>query len=161
MWTFEYNVQVQEASIVEVINGRGEKLGDNYESYFDKVLLDTPCSGEGRFIATSPMTYRNWSKKTVNDLVKMQKKLFASAYKALKPGGTLVYSTCTINKDENEYILDWALKNFNLKLINTEIDIKDSICGFNEGLDKSINNAIKILPSKIMEGFFVSKFIKL
>lgn len=157
----KYNVQVQEASIVEVINGRGEKLGDNYESYFDKVLLDTPCSGEGRFIATSPMTYRNWSKKTVNDLVKMQKKLFASAYKALKPGGTLVYSTCTINKDENEYILDWALKNFNLKLINTEIDIKDSICGFNEGLDKSINNAIKILPSKIMEGFFVSKFIKL
>lgn len=157
----KYNVEMQGASIVCVVNGRGEKLGDNYEGQFDKVLLDAPCSGEGRFIATNPMTYRGWSKKTVSDLVKMQKKLFASGYKALKPGGTLVYSTCTINKEENEFILDWALNNFDVKLDNINIEIKDSVHGFNEGLDKSISKAIKILPSKTMEGFFVSKFIKI
>lgn len=156
----KYNVQVQGASIVEVVNGRGEKLGDNYEGKFDKVLLDAPCSGEGRFVVTNPMTYRSWSKRTVNDLVKLQKKLLTSGFKALKPGGTLVYSTCTINKDENEFILDWALKNLDVKLENTNIEIKDSIPGFNEGIDKSINKSIKILPSKVMEGFFVSKFIK-
>lgn len=157
----KHNVEMQGASIAEVINRRGEKLGDIYEECFDKVLLDTPCSGEGRFIATNVQTYRGWSIKTVNELVKLQKKLFASAYKALKPGGTLVYSTCTINKFENEFILDWALKNFNVKLVDIDIEIKDSICGANEGLEKSISKAIKILPSKSMEGFFVSKFIKI
>lgn len=156
----KYNVCMQGATIAEVINGRGEKIGDKYEAEFDKVLLDAPCSGEGRFIATNPMTYRGWSRKNVGDLVKLQKKLFASGYKALKPGGVLVYSTCTINKDENEFILDWALKNFNVKLVDIDIQIKDSIPGFNEGLEKSINKAVKILPSKIMEGFFVSKFVK-
>lgn len=156
----KYNVKMQGASIVEVINGRGEKLGDNYEGQFDKVLLDAPCSGEGRFVATNPMTYRGWSKRTVNDLVKLQKKLFLSGFKALKPGGILVYSTCTINKDENEFILDWALKNLDVKLENIDVEIKDAIPGFNEGLDKDISKSIKILPSKVMEGFFVSKFVK-
>lgn len=156
----KYNVAMQGASIIEVINGRGEKLGDNYEERFDKVLLDAPCSGEGRFIATSPMTYKNWSKKQVADLVKLQKKLFASGYKALKPGGTMVYSTCTINKDENEFILNWALENFDVKIEKIELEIRDSISGFNEGIDKSINKSIKILPSKAMEGFFVAKFMK-
>ena len=156
----KYNVDMQGTSIIEVINGRGEKLGDNFEGQFDKVLLDAPCSGEGRFIATSPMTYKNWSKKQVTDLVKLQKKLFASGYKALKPGGTMVYSTCTINKDENELVLNWVLENFDIKLERIEIEIKDSVPGFNDGLNKSVNKAIKILPSKMMEGFFVAKFIK-
>lgn len=157
----KFNVQMQGASIVQVINRRGEKLGEEYENKFDKVLLDTPCSGEGRFIATSPQTYRSWSLKTVNTLVKLQKKLFESGYKALKTGGELVYSTCTINRFENEFILDWALNNFNIKLIDIELEVKDAIKGNLEGLNSSIEKSIKILPSKVMEGFFVAKFRKL
>ncbi len=157
----KFNVQVQGANIVQVINRRGEKLGDEYESKFDKVLLDTPCSGEGRFIATSPQTYRNWSLKNVNTLVKLQKKLLMSGYKALKSGGELVYSTCTINRFENEFILDWVLNNFDIKLVDIELEIKDSIKGNSEGLNTRIEKSIKILPSKVMEGFFVAKFKKL
>lgn len=157
----KFNVQMQGANIVQVINRRGEKLGDEYESKFDKVLLDTPCSGEGRFIATSPQTYRNWSLKNVNTLVKLQKKLFESGYKALKSGGELVYSTCTINRFENEFILDWVLNNFDIRLVDIELEIKDSIKGNSEGLNTSIEKSIKILPSKVMEGFFVAKFRKL
>ena len=156
----KYNVSNQGADIVEVINGRGEKIGDQYKEKFDKVLLDTPCSGEGRFYVGSVQTYKTWSLKTINDLIKVQKKLFKSAYEALKPGGILVYSTCTINKEENEFILDWALKNLNVKLIDINIKIKDSTSAFNEDIDKTINKAIRILPSKSMEGFFVSKFVK-
>lgn len=157
----KHNVEIQGATIIEVKNSRGEKLGENYQNYFDKVLLDTPCSGEGRFLAYSSATYRDWSLKIVNQLTKLQKKLFDSAYKALKPGGIIVYSTCTINKNENELILDWVLNNYNVKLLNIELNIKDSIQGSNEGINEEISKAIKILPSKDMEGFFVAKLKKL
>jgi len=156
----KYNVQSQGAKIVDVINGRGEKIGDLYPEQFDKVLLDTPCSGEGRFTIYNVQSYKTWSPKTVNDLTKMQRKLFKSAFNALKPNGTLVYSTCTLNKQENEEILQWALDNFNVKLLPINIEIKEALHAFNEGMSKDLNKAIRILPSKNMEGFFVSKFIK-
>lgn len=156
----KYNVKMQGADIVEVVNGRGEKIGSQYKEQFDRVLLDTPCSGEGRFTAYDVQSYRVWSPKKVNELAKMQKKLFQSAYDALKPNGILVYSTCTLNKEENEYILNWALKNFNLKMVDIDINIKNAMPGINYGLEKDIKKSIRILPSKDMEGFFVSKFIK-
>lgn len=157
----KYNVEMQGADIVEVVNGRGEKIGENYKEQFDKVLLDAPCSGEGRFTIYNIQSYKQWSMKTVNELVKTQKKLFKSAYEALKPGGTLVYSTCTLNKLENEQIIDWALNNFNIKQERIELDIKQAVPAFSNGFDKNVGKAIRILPSKDMEGFFVSKFTKI
>lgn len=174
----KYNVSVQGANIVEVLNGRGEQLGTKYENYFDKVLLDAPCSGEGRFDAKSVITYKNWSEKTVRDLAKLQKKLFKSAYTTLKQGGIMVYSTCTLNKEENEKILQWALENLNIKLLDINIEIKEAIPAFNDNnIDNedfnnfreindtkkmnNLNKAIRILPSKNMEGFFVAKLQKI
>lgn len=156
----KYNVEKQGATIVKMINSRGEKLGEKYPEYFDKVLLDVPCSGEGRFLINNPKTYRDWSIKKVNNLVKLQKKLLISACKALKKNGVMVYSTCTINKYENEFILDWATKNLPLKIVDINLIIKDYIKGDNEKLDRAIDKAIKILPSKSMEGFFVAKLKK-
>lgn len=157
----KYNVEMQGADIVEVVNERGEKIGENYKEQFDKVLLDAPCSGEGRFTIYNVQSYKQWSMKTVNELVKTQKKLFKSAYEALKPGGTLVYSTCTLNKLENEQIIDWALNNFNIKQERIDLDIKQAVPAFSNGFDKNVGKAIRILPSKDMEGFFVAKFTKI
>ena len=156
-----YNIEMQGANIVEVINKRGEKVGEEHKEEFDKVLLDAPCSGEGRFLGNSPKTYRTWSKKTVNELAKLQKKLLKSAYEALKPGGVLVYSTCTLNKKENEEVLEWALENLELKLLDINLDLREKLQGFNKGLNKEISKAIRILPSKSMEGFFIAKFKKI
>lgn len=158
----KFNVINQGSEIIEVINERGEKLGDKYTETFDKVLLDTPCSGEGRFTINNVRSYRDWSLKRVNELTKMQKKLFRSAYNALKPNGTMVYSTCTINKEENEYILDWALDNLDLKMVDIDIKVKDALPGFNTNdiNNKVVNKGIRILPSKEMEGFFVAKLVK-
>ncbi len=157
----KYNVDKQGAKIIEVINRRGEKIGEEYKEKFDKILLDAPCSGEGRFIGNDVSTYRNWSLKTVRQLSKLQKKLIKSAYEALKTNGIMVYSTCTLNKEENENVLQWALENLNLKLLDINLDFKDKMNGFNEGLDVNINKSIRVLPSKDKEGFFIAKFKKL
>lgn len=156
----KYNIEKQGAKIVEVINQRGEKVGENHREEFDKVLLDAPCSGEGRFLGNNVSTYRNWSARNVMQLAKLQKKLLKSAYEALKVNGIMVYSTCTLNKEENEKVLDWAINNLNLKLIDINIDIKGKMQGFNENLDKSIKKAIRILPTKKEEGFFIAKLRK-
>ena len=156
----KYNIEKQGANIVEVINKRGEKVGEECKEQFDKVLLHAPCSGEGRFLGTNVGTYRNWSTKTVKELAKLQKKLLKSAYQALKPDGVMVYSTCTLNKKENEEVLQWAIENLNVKLLEIDIDLKEKMQGFTEGLDKSISKAIRILATKNMEGFFVAKLKK-
>lgn len=137
-----------------------KEYGKLYPKKFDKVLLDAPCSGEGRFIGSEAKTYRNWSERTVKDLVKVQKKLFKSAYEALKDNGIMVYSTCTLNKEENEEILNWAIENLGVKLLEIEFDIKDKLPIYSDNLDKNIQKAIKILPTKSQEGFFIAKLIK-
>lgn len=158
----KYNIEKQGANIVEVLNGRGETIGKKYENYFDKVLLDAPCSGEGRFLGIDPKTYRGWSERTVNELSKLQKKLFKSAYQALKPGGYLVYSTCTLNREENENIIEWALDNSNEMKIKTEtinLNIKNIVDLNSENIE--VKKAIKIIPSRETEGFFIVKLKKL
>lgn len=157
----KYNIQKQGVSIAEIINQRGERLGTQFAESFDKVLLDAPCSGEGRFLSNSVKTYRDWSLKTVKELSKLQRKLFKSAYEALKKNGIMVYSTCTLNTDENEEILEWAIQNFNLKMLNIGLEIKNTLPIFTEGLNKQIEKSIKIMPSKIQEGFFVAKLQKI
>jgi 16S rRNA (cytosine1407-C5)-methyltransferase len=153
-------VEVMGSSIVEVVTGRGEKIGDEYPEYFDRVLLDTPCSGEGRFVVGDASTTRYWSKREVEKLSRIQKKLFDSANKALKKDGIMVYSTCTLNKEENEGVLDYAVSTLNMEILSIDLKVNGAIPGFNEGMDVSINRAIRILPSKEMEGFFICKLRK-
>ena len=155
----KFNVEKQGADIIEVNNGRGEVIGKKYEEYFDKVLLDAPCSGEGRFLANDHKTYRNWSEKTVNELSKLQKKLLKSAYQAVKQNGEIVYSTCTLNRDENEKVLEWALEELNVKMLDIKLDVKNKGNIFSQ--NEEINKAIRILPSKETEGFFIAKLKKL
>lgn len=156
----KYNVNMQGAEIVEVINMPGENVGEKYLNAFDKVLLDVPCSGEGRFLISDEKTYKNWSTKQVQDLVEIQKKLFESAVKALKTGGEMVYSTCTLNLKENEEIVNYAIKNLNVNVEEINIGVKDKAKGISKGYDSSLKNTIRVLPNKYQEGFFVAKLIK-
>ncbi len=156
----KYNVHMQGAEIVEVINMPGENVGEKYPNTFDKVLLDVPCSGEGRFLVSDEKTYKNWSTKQVQDLVEIQKKLFESAVEALKAGGEMVYSTCTLNLKENEEIVNYAIKNLNVKVEEINIELKDKAKGISKGYDSSLKNTIRVLPNKYQEGFYVAKIIK-
>ena len=157
----KYNINMQGVTICKVINGRGEDIGEKYKEQFDKVLLDTPCSGEGRFLLSDEKTYANWNANEVKKLVKVQKDLFLSADKALKKGGTMVYSTCTLNKYENEEILNFALNNLDIEIQKINIDLKNTLKGITKGYREDIKNAIRVLPTKEQEGFFVAKILKI
>lgn len=155
-----YNVETQGAGIVTVRTGPGEKVGEAWPDAFDRVLLDAPCSGEGRFLANRPVTYRGWSEREVRRCAGLQKKLLQSACRALKPGGVLVYSTCTLNLVENEQVLDWALQALPLEMRETGLQVPGGAPAFTEGFDPSVGRALRVLPSQTMEGFFVAKLQK-
>lgn len=72
----------------------------------------------------------------------------------------MVYSTCTLNLEENEDILKWALENLNLKIMDIDLNIKNAIPGDKLGTNLGLEKAIKILPNKETEGFFYSKIKK-
>ncbi|MGZ0799774.1 16S rRNA (cytosine(1407)-C(5))-methyltransferase RsmF [Kluyvera ascorbata] len=78
---------------------------------FDAILLDAPCSGEG-VVRKDPDALKNWSLASNQDIANTQRELIDSAFHALRPGGTLVYSTCTLNRDENESVVNWLLERY-------------------------------------------------
>ncbi|HOJ50619.1 MAG TPA: RsmB/NOP family class I SAM-dependent RNA methyltransferase [Spirochaetota bacterium] len=149
-----YNINLQGCTNIKPILDNGEKAGEIYENYFDKAIIDAPCSGEGKFRIKNPKTFKAWSEKLVKNSVKIQKKLLSSAIKAVKENGVIVYSTCTLNREENEDIINWALENFNVKLDNININ------NFNLPTLPTIKGCLKIFQSQVSEGFFVSRIIK-
>jgi 16S rRNA C967 or C1407 C5-methylase (RsmB/RsmF family) len=76
----------------------------NFPEYFDTVLLDAPCSGEGTAFRDSSVI-DHWHEKNIHRIAKLQKQLFETAMTIVKPGGFISYSTCTLNKEENENVI--------------------------------------------------------
>ena len=85
-----------------------EKLADHFGSYFDKILVDAPCSGEGMF-RRDPSMIKNWSPEEVERYSTIQKEILYTAASMLKPGGYLLYSTCTYSPEENEQVVESLL----------------------------------------------------
>jgi NOL1/NOP2/sun family putative RNA methylase len=150
-----YNIRLQGCTIIEVKRGWGEKLGTAMPGAFDRVLIDAPCSGEGRFTAAEPGTWRSWSRRIVTESARLQRRLLASGIRALKPGGTLVYSTCTLNAEENEAIVEGALASFPLSVEPVPVQVPGAMPGL-RGLEK----AVRIVPDRDHEGFFVCRMRK-
>ncbi len=86
-----------------VTNERPQRLAAKYPCFFDKIIVDAPCSGEGMF-RKEPQALEEWSLEHSISCGERQKSILASAYEMLKPGGYLLYSTCTFSKYENELV---------------------------------------------------------
>ncbi|MFT7683102.1 MAG: 16S rRNA (cytosine1407-C5)-methyltransferase [Moritella dasanensis] len=123
---------------------------------FDAVLLDAPCSGEGA-IRKDDKAMLNWSLKSINDIADIQKELIESAFKALKPGGTLIYSTCTLNNTENQAVCQHLL---DLYPDHAEVvPLNDLFPTANNCL--TAEGYLHVWPQIYnSEGFFVAKFTK-
>lgn len=144
----------------------GSKLCGEYPLYFDKILLDAPCSAEARFVDGDGKTYGYWSERKIKEMAFKQRKLLFSAWYALKPGGELVYSTCTFAPEENEVQVSRLLERFP----DAEMLPIESFEGIKtlpvltewhgKPLHKEIKKAIRISPTSEIEGFFVAKIRK-
>lgn len=88
----------------------GAQVGRLVNGRFDRVLLDAPCSSEAQFTRLDPASWAHWSPKKVRASAALQARLVRSAADALKPGGVLVYSTCSLSPEEDEVVLDALLR---------------------------------------------------
>lgn len=94
-----------------VTNADPSELSERLEGYFDKVLVDAPCSGEG-MLRKEAAAAENWSLSNVEMCAARQKKILESAAKLVTPGGMLVYSTCTFSEEEDERNAEWFVREF-------------------------------------------------
>ena len=125
---------------------------------FDCVLLDVPCSG-------NPITDRDWfNKRTMDDVhrnARRQRQILAEAAKVTKTGGEIVYATCSMEPEENEFNIDWAVRNLPLKLEKIKCHGEKGLTNvFGKELDPSIKKCKRIWPIQT-QGFFVCKLKKL
>lgn len=131
---------------------------------FDKILVDAPCSGTGT-IRKSLKTLRIWNPVMIKRLAGTQRQLIEAAFKNLKKGGILVYSTCSLEPEENEEVVDFLIKKYsNARIQDIKLNIKRSpaVLEF-EGrrYSKEIRRCLRIWPQdNDTEGFFVAKLKK-
>ncbi|QTF08199.1 16S rRNA (cytosine(1407)-C(5))-methyltransferase RsmF [Brenneria izadpanahii] len=89
----------------------GRVFGAALPEYFDAILLDAPCSGEG-VVRKDPGAMSHWSPESIASIAATQRELILSAFHALKPGGVMIYSTCTLNTQENQQVCHWLRQTF-------------------------------------------------
>jgi NOL1/NOP2/sun family putative RNA methylase len=131
---------------------------------FDKILVDAPCSGTGT-IRRSLKTLQIWNPYMIRRLAGTQRILLDSAFQILKSSGTLVYSTCSLEPEENEAVVDWLLQkydNANIEKIKIQIKSSAPILEFNgSSYSSEIKKCLRIWPQdNDTEGFFVAKIKK-
>jgi len=134
----------------------GRVFGPALPECFDAVLLDAPCSGEG-VIRKDADALRNWSEASTADIAATQQDLINSAFHALRPGGTLIYSTCTLNRSENQAVIAWLIAQYPDAV---EIEPLD---GLFPGADQAATpeGFLHVFPQIFdSEGFFVARLRK-
>ncbi len=140
----------------------------NPELKFDKILVDAPCSGEGT-LRSSPKTYLMWNINTVKQLSGIQKRLVEAALEILKPGGELIYSTCTHAPEEDEGVLNYILEKYKDEIKIQTINLPKELNprqGIKKWQDKEyfedVKYSCRIYPQDSnTEGFFIAKLKKL
>ncbi|MCS6810451.1 MAG: RsmB/NOP family class I SAM-dependent RNA methyltransferase [Tepidimonas sp.] len=144
----------------------GTVVGRRVPQRFDRVLLDAPCSSEAQFTRLDPTSWAHWSLRKVRASAALQARLLRSAVQALRPGGVLVYSTCSMSPQENELVLDALLRE------QPELQVDPlpwpcplpSIPGLTEwekrALHPGLQHARRVLPTCWTDAFFVARLRK-
>ena len=154
----EHNLRKLGAAGVTVMRCDARRLDEFFS--FDRILVDAPCSGSGTLLAGSPKTERRFTPKLIEKSVESQRALLAKALSLVRPGGTVVYSTCSVLSRENEDIVRWALEHAprdgEFKLKPVELDGADEL----PQLPTTIEGTLALCPTIRYEGFFVARIVR-
>jgi len=129
--------------------------------YFDRILLDAPCSGEGMINIDDSKSLDHWSVAQIKRLQRVQKKAITTAWDLLRPGGVLVYSTCTMAPEENESVVDYLLRNQEAaQLLPIQLELPNRIPALqswnNKTFTSDLQNCLRLAPTPEIEAFFVA-----
>lgn len=150
----KYNLEKQGVNRITIMQEDARKLSDFFK--FDKILLDAPCSGSGTINITDSNLEKYFSKELYIRAIKTQKELLEKATKIVKIGGEIVYSTCSVLKDENEKIIQNILNKNNFEIVPINMNITEIPI-----LPTTIEGTLCVCPTKIYEGFYVAKIKKI
>jgi len=157
---------LQRCGVINVIvtNMDGRRFG-RLPQKFDKVLLDAPCSGDGT-IRIKPHIAEQWNPKVIKGIAKLQSQLILSAFDCLVDGGELVYSTCTLNPEEDEMVVTYLLeKRENAKILDIKIENLKTRPGLTEWdkyeFPEDLKKTLRIYPQdNDTEGFYIARVKK-
>lgn len=142
-----------------VLNERPDSLEKQFPAFFDRILVDAPCSGEGMF-RKEPAGIEYWNENYPAECANRQRKILQSALKMLKAGGVLVYSTCTFAPEEDEQNIAWLLKEYPaLRMLSVE-KTPEMDDGRPEWADQNpeLKKAVRLFPHHMKgEGHFIAK----
>ncbi len=167
IYRLKANLATQGVTNAKTAKEDGRSIWQQYPEYFDKTLVDVPCSMEGRFNSDDPKTYEDWSLKKVKDLSHLQRWMLRSAVSATKPGGTIVYSTCTLSPEENEEVVDWIMEKEKGHITLEEVEVPGLhfdppiLHWGTKNYDQHIGRTARVYPRTLMEGFYITKIRKL
>ena len=153
------NIEVFGIENVFLINEVPSKISVQFEEFFDKILVDAPCSGEGMF-RKDPDVAKVWSEEKTFECAKQQKEIIMQAAKMLAPGGMLLYSTCTFSPEENEGVIQYLLD----KREDFSVQQIEGYEGFSSGRpewitdgSEQLKKCVRIWPHKMAgEGHFMA-----
>ena len=150
-----YNIEKQGANCIYIMQ-KDSRYIDNFFS-FDKILLDAPCSGSGTINTNNPKLSDIFTTKLIKKSISSQLALLKKAINILKPGGEIVYSTCSILACENEDIINKALLGSNTEIIPIDFNGKEYL----PLLPVKIPGTLCVCPDEFFEGFFIAKIRKI
>ena len=142
----KYNLEKQGATKVTVLI-KDARMLDNYFR-FDQILLDAPCSGIGTLDLNHESNYKHFTEQLIKKSIETQKALMLKAIQLLKSKQTMVYSTCSLLKSENEAIIEFALNTKKVEVIPINLDIEGK-------LPSTIPGVLTVMPNDLYEGFFI------
>jgi 16S rRNA C967 or C1407 C5-methylase (RsmB/RsmF family) len=150
---------------MQVTQHPGQYVDKYIDQMFDKIILDTQCSGEARINPNHPTNLRYWSEERISKMSYLQQKMLSAAWKLVRPGGVIIYSTCTYAPEENESPVSFLLKHHrDAEIESVEIPLKNKMPGLSgwngSTFDQRLKNAVRILPSEYTEAFFLCKIRK-